>query len=144
MNIILAISRSSDMLFENLNLKFYLNLVQNLLDLAIARIWWARNSRNSPYRQCLWDSSRIFSFWRDCFVGRVTLHKNMQWQSWGERGKGNRNMWEQVFPLVFPEHVGLWKPQRYLKNISFFCWGGFETTQLAHQLHQERTQMEVQ
>jgi hypothetical protein len=36
MNILLALSRNSDMLFENL--KFYLNLVQNLLDLEIARI----------------------------------------------------------------------------------------------------------
>ena len=36
MNILSALSRNSDMLFENL--KFYLNLVQNLLDLEIARI----------------------------------------------------------------------------------------------------------
>jgi len=35
MNILLALSRNSDRLFENL--KFYLNLVQNLLDLEIAR-----------------------------------------------------------------------------------------------------------
>jgi len=49
MMIILAISRNSDMLFENL--KFYLNLVQNLLDLEIARISRAK----WPY-QCLGPS----------------------------------------------------------------------------------------
>jgi len=47
MNIILAISRNSDMLFEIL--KFYSNLVQTLSDLEIARISQARNSRNWPY-----------------------------------------------------------------------------------------------
>jgi len=36
MNILLALSRNSDKLFEIL--KFYLNLVQNILDLEIARI----------------------------------------------------------------------------------------------------------
>ena len=47
MNIIVAILRNPDMLFENL--KFYSNLVQNLLDLEIARIPWVRNFRNWPY-----------------------------------------------------------------------------------------------
>ena len=47
MNIILAISTNFDMSFENF--KFYLNLVQNLLDLEIAKISRARNSRNWPY-----------------------------------------------------------------------------------------------
>jgi len=46
-NIILAISRNSDMLFENL--KFDLNLVQNLSDLEIARISWATDFCNWPY-----------------------------------------------------------------------------------------------
>jgi len=38
MNIILTLSRDSDMLFRVENLKFYLNLVQNLLNLELARI----------------------------------------------------------------------------------------------------------
>jgi len=111
MNIILAISRNSDMLFENL--KFYSNLVQTLLDLEVARISRARNSRNWPYCTLVPQYTKAnlwyLIFWVNCQLPREPILKLAVrltmcsasvrfFNSWSDRVWGGMQGW--VFKLL--------------------------------------------